>query len=227
MLRNFACGKPLGLSLILSTYFFSPLVNFIVLCFIFFVLPHVNFVLSSPGQPFYRFISPLVNVFLPRAGKRFAERIKHVIGWICSKDYGPHCWYGAEADRGCFKKAMWLDLLTDFNRKAMPTWLSCDGWTRMDDQSCCGRVGVRWSCCQPSSGGVDGVQCCPRAQHPLGRLRRTHTIPQMKGRRSGKSLVGFVQQVRLLRFCRKSCRYIVHSSQESQSREGVNNCAAK
>ena len=38
--------------------------------------------------------------------------------------YGPQCWYGIAADPGGLQKAMWLDIMTEFNCKTLSTLLS-------------------------------------------------------------------------------------------------------
>ena len=40
--------------------------------------------------------------------------------------YGPQCWNGLEADPAGLKKAMWPEIMAEFNCKTFSTWLSCD-----------------------------------------------------------------------------------------------------
>ena len=41
--------------------------------------------------------------------------------------HGPQCWYGIDTDPGGLDKAMWQEILTECNCKALPSCLSCDG----------------------------------------------------------------------------------------------------
>ena len=42
--------------------------------------------------------------------------------------YRLQCWYGIDADLGGLKKAMWMEIMKEFNCKPLSTWLSCDDW---------------------------------------------------------------------------------------------------
>ena len=71
-------------------------------------------------------------------GRKEGARRFHVAGELnvelglpCVEDsddlkriYGPQCWYGIAADPGGLQKAMWLDIMTEFNCKTLSTLLS-------------------------------------------------------------------------------------------------------
>ena len=91
--------------------------------------------LSKSSEESERFMQVLKKV-MTEDRKEGAKRIFEAgglngeLGFLCINEddevkelHGPHCWYGVEADPG---EAASSDIVTEFECKAMSTWLSCD-----------------------------------------------------------------------------------------------------